>query len=157
MTAIYPGSFDPITFGHLDIIERVSGFSDKLIVAVLGNSLKSQLLTADERVELIRELTRKYKHIEICSFSGLLVDLARETGATMIIRGLRAVTDFEYEFQMALTNRELYGSMETFLIPASLPYLYLSSSIVKEVFSLGGNIDTMVPPEVKRVLVEKFK
>ena len=157
MTSIYPGSFDPITYGHLDIIKRASRYTDKLIVAVLNNSAKSSLLTAEEKLELITKLVQDEKNVEVKAFSGLLVDFAKENGANQVIRGLRALTDFDYEFQLALTNRTLNSELETFFIPASMQHLYLSSSVAKEVFRFGGNVDFMVPPEVKEKLREKYE
>ncbi len=157
MIAVYPGSFDPVTFGHLDIIKRASKFSDKLIVAVLNNSSKTPFFSVEERVEHLKEVTHGMKGIEIVSFSGLLVDFVREKNAQLIIRGLRAVTDFESEFQMALTNRMLANDVETLFISTSTQYLYLSSSIVREVIKFGGNIDAMVPPEIKSHLINKIK
>ncbi len=157
MTAIYPGSFDPVTFGHLDIIERVSGLVDRLIVAVLNNPSKNRLLTPEESVCLLKSITSKYPNVEVRSFSGLLVDFLKENDAKLVIRGLRAVTDFEYEFQMSLTNRELFSGMETLLIPASLQYLYLSSSVAKEVFLLGGDVSTMLPSQTIEMLNSKLK
>jgi len=157
MTAVYPGSFDPVTFGHIDIITRASGFVDRLIVAVLGNPSKNVLFTAEERVGHLKEVIVGKSNIEVESFEGLLVDFAKRKDADCIIRGLRAVTDFEYEFQMALTNRSMTGDLETLFISTSTQYLYLSSSIVKEIAKFGGNIDNMVPPEIKRHIQDKYR
>ena len=157
MTAVYPGSFDPVTLGHLDIINRVYGLTDRLIVAVLNNYSKTQLFSAEERADMLRELVGHMPNVEVETFSGLLVDFARERGADFVVRGLRAVTDFEHEFQMALTNRTLHPALETLFIPASLQYLYLSSSVAKEVFMLGGNVDFMLPPQVRDRLVVKYR
>ena len=157
MIAVYPGSFDPATMGHIDIISRASKITDKLIVAVLANPSKNPLFTAQERVLQLREITNHMPMVEVRHFEGLLVNFAKEVGSTVIIRGLRAMTDFEYEFQMALTNRELNSDLETLLIPTSAKYLFLSSSVVKQVAVFGGNYDNMVPPEVKRDLERKFR
>ncbi|MDR2903639.1 MAG: pantetheine-phosphate adenylyltransferase [Clostridiales bacterium] len=159
MVAVYPGSFDPITLGHLDIIERASKFTDSLLVAILSNSAKRSFFTVEERIEQLKEVieNRGMHNVAVKSFSGLLIDFALENKAGLIIRGLRAVTDFEYEFQMALTNRTLAPALETLLIPTSTQHLYLSSSIVKEIARYGGCIDEMVPPEIKTRLVNKLK
>jgi len=157
MTAVYPGSFDPTTLGHLDIITRASAFADKLVVAVLNNSAKSALFTAEERVAHVKEVTSGIKNVSVESFEGLLVDFVKKQGAHCVIRGLRAVTDFEYEFQMALTNRSMKTDLETLFIPTSTQYLYLSSNIVREIARFGGNIDNMVPPQIKKYVIEKYK
>lgn len=157
MIAVYPGSFDPMTLGHLDIIKRASKFTDKLIVAVLANSSKNSAFTIEERLEQLKTVTQDMENVEIISFKGLLIDFARENDAKLIIRGLRAVTDFEYEFQMALANRSLLPDTETLFISTSTQYLYLSSSIVKEIAKYGGNIDGMVPPEIKSQIVSKLR
>jgi len=156
MIAVYPGSFDPTTMGHIDIINRAAKITDKLYVAVLDNPSKSSLFTAEERVAQLKEITKHMPMIEVRHFDGLLVNFAKEVGSKIIIRGLRAMTDFEYEFQMALTNRELNSELETLLIPTSAKYLFLSSSVVKQVAMFGGNYDKMVPPEVKRDLERKL-
>jgi len=155
-TCIYPGSFDPITYGHIDIIERASKIADKLIVAVLNNFDKSSLFTVDERLEMIRESIKEYDNIEVESFEGLLVDYAKSKGAKIIIRGLRAVTDFEYELQMAQTNRELYNDIDTMFLLTNLKYSYLSSSVVKQVASYEGDISKFVTPYVAEKLKSKF-
>lgn len=157
MTAVYPGSFDPMTLGHLDIIKRASKFTDRLIVAVLNNSSKNAFFTVEERIDQLRTVLQDMENVEIMSFTGLLVDFVKQNNAKLIIRGLRAVTDFEYEFQMALTNRSLSPDIETLFISTSTQYLYLSSSIVKEIIRFGGNIDEMVPSEIKSRLVDKLK
>lgn len=154
---MYPGSFDPVTFGHLDIINRALKFSDKLIVAILVNSAKNPFFTVDERIEQLKEVTIGMSGIEIKSFSGLLVDFVKQNKASVIIRGLRAVTDFESEFQMALTNRMLADEIETLFISTSTQYLFLSSSIVREIIQYGGNVDGMVPFEIKNHLLNKIK
>lgn len=156
MKAVYPGSFDPTTYGHMDIIERAAAFTDELIVAVLNNSAKKAMFTIEERLEMIRQLTAHLPNVKAMSFSGLLVNFAEENDARLIIRGLRAVTDFENEFQMALTNRSLNNNIETLFISTSTQYLFLSSSIVKEVATLGGNVDEMVSPIIKEQLLKKI-
>ena len=156
MIAVYPGSFDPTTMGHIDIIERASKITEKLIVAVLDNPSKNSLFTVDERIAQLKEITGGMPGVEVRHFEGLLVNFAKEAGSKVVIRGLRAMTDFEYEFQMALTNRELNSDLETLLIPTSAKYLFLSSSGVKQVAMFGGNYDKMVPPAVKRDLERKF-
>lgn len=158
LKAIYPGSFDPVTNGHLDIIERASKLVDTLVVAVLENPNKSNsLFTVDERKEHLKMVTKHLGNVEISSFKGLLVDFSKEIDAKIVIRGLRAVTDFESEFQMALINRSLNTSVETFFISTSVEYLYLSSSMVKEVAMFGGNIVDMIPAEIKDFVLDKYK
>lgn len=154
--AIYPGSFDPVTKGHLDIIERSAKMVDVLIVAVLNNGTKSPLFSVEERVNMLREVTKDIKNVKIDSFSGLLVDYARKAGASIIIRGLRAVTDFEYELQMAQTNRIMDNSIDTIFLTTSLEYAYLSSSTVKEVARYGGNVEHFVPEYVVKKIEEKI-
>ncbi len=146
--AVYPGSFDPIHNGHLDIIERCQPLFDQVIVAVLFNDEKQPLFTVDERVELIAEMTSSYSECRVESFSGLLVDYMDEVGASIIVRGLRAVTDFEYEFQMALMNRRLNRRIETVFMAPCEEYSYLSSRLAKEVFFLGGDLRGLVPARV---------
>ena len=153
--AVYPGSFDPITHGHEDLIRRSLAFADRVIVAVAVNVAKQVLFTLDERVALIREAVR-HPAVEVQSFDGLLVGFAREVGATLIVRGLRAVSDFEYEFQMALMNRTLAPGLETvFLVPA-FDLTYLSSSLVREVARFGGDVSQFVHPAVQQALRRKF-
>ncbi len=154
--AVYPGSFDPTTNGHMDIILRAARFVDKLVVGVLENPSKTPVFTTEERISQLKSLTGSMDNVEIAAFSGLTVDFARTIGASLIIRGLRAVTDFEYEFQMALTNRNLAEEVETLFIPTSAHCLYLSSSMVKEIAMFGGNIDDKVPPIIKDALLEKY-
>lgn len=154
--SIYPGSFDPITNGHIDIIERASKISDKLIVSVLNNVEKKSLFTVDERVQMIKESTKHFQNVEVDSFDGLLVDYAKSKNANIIIRGLRAVTDFEYELQLAQTNRELYNKVETLFLLTSIQYSYLSSSIVKQVAAENGDISKFVPDFVVNKLKEKY-
>ncbi|MGE3842254.1 MAG: pantetheine-phosphate adenylyltransferase [Vicinamibacterales bacterium] len=147
--AIFPGSFDPLTNGHVDLIERGARLFDRFIVAILRNIEKSPMFTVDERVEAVRAVFAGRPAIEVDAFEGLLVDYARVKGATTIVRGLRAVSDFEYEMQMALMNRRLHADVETvFMMPADI-YSYVSSRLVKEVFLLGGNISGLVPPAVE--------
>ena len=155
--AVYPGSFDPTTNGHLDVIERAAKIVDKLIVGVLINPNKKGLFTVEERVEQLKSLTQSLPNVEVRSFSGLLVDFARSVDASIVIRGLRAVTDFEYEFQMALTNRSLAGEIETLFIPTSAHYMYVSSSMVKEVASFGKSVEGMVPESIQKQMDEKYK
>ena len=154
--AIYPGSFDPVTYGHIDIIERASDIFDELIVAVLGNSAKRPLFSVDERVNILKEVLADIPNVKVQSYEGLLVDFAMESNAGVIVRGLRAVTDFEYELQLAQTNKVLNGGVDTLFLTTSLEYAYLSSSTVKEVASYGGDIDKFVPPLVKKLTYEKF-
>lgn len=155
-TSIYPGSFDPITYGHIDIIDRASKITDKLIVAVLNNDEKKSLFTMEERIEMIKDAVKDYKNVEVESFGGLLVDYVKEKGANIIIRGLRAVTDFEYELQLAQTNRELYKDIDTIFMLTNLQYSYLSSSIVKQVASYKGDISKFVTPFVAKKLGQKY-
>ena len=156
--AIYPGSFDPVTNGHLDIIKRAAKITDKLVVAILENpNKKNSLFTIEERVEHLKRVTKDLNNVEISSFSGLTIDFAKQEDAQVIIRGLRAVTDFENEFQMALANRRLYSNVETMFIPTSVEYLYLSSSTVKEIAMFDGDISGMVPEEIEEEVIERFK
>ncbi len=153
--AVYPGSFDPITRGHEDLVSRSLRFADKVIVAVAINATKQPLFSPEERVALIREAV-SHPAVEVRSFEGLLVDFARRAGATVIVRGLRAVSDFEYEFQMALMNRNLEPALETvFLVPA-FDLTYLSSSLVREVARYGGDVSQLVHPAVLKALKQKF-
>jgi pantetheine-phosphate adenylyltransferase len=153
--AVYPGSFDPITKGHEDLIHRSLGFVDRMVVAVAVNVAKQPLFSFEERVALIRECVPD-KRVEVQSFDGLLVDFAKKVGATVIVRGLRAVSDFEYEFQMALMNRNLGPHIETvFLVPA-FDLTYLSSSLVREVARFGGDVSALVHPAVQKALKRKF-
>jgi len=154
--AVYPGSFDPITYGHLDIIQRGLEVFDELIVAVARNSEKKALFSTEERLEMIRAATGENPRLRIDSFEGLLVDYAVSQGAKVVLRGLRAVSDFEYEFQIAQMNHTVQEQVETLFMMTSVPYGYLSSSIVKEVASLHGPVDTFVPPPVKAALEKKF-
>ena len=153
--AVCPGSFDPITNGHLDIIARAAKAADILIVAVLNNGAKNSLFSVEERVKMLEEETKDIPNIEIRSFNGLLVDFARQCDAHIVVRGLRAITDFEYELQMAQTNRILDHSIDTFFLTADLEYAYLSSSTVKEVARFGGDISAFVTPTVAERVMEK--
>jgi len=155
--AIFPGSFDPLTNGHVDIILRGVQLFERIVVAILVNAEKNPLFTAEERVEIIRDVFREYPNVEADTFDGLLVDYARNKRASAIVRGLRAVSDFEYEFQMALMNRHLEPSLETvFMMPAE-QYTYLSSRLIKEVFDLGGEVQGLVPPLVEARMRAKTK
>ena len=153
--AVYPGSFDPITRGHEDLISRSLRFADKVIVAVAVNATKQPLFSPEERVVLIREAV-SHAAVEVRSFEGLLVDFARRVGATVIVRGLRAVSDFEYEFQMALMNRHMSPGLETVFMVPSVETTYISSSVVREVAQHGGKLDGLVHPSVAAALREKF-
>jgi pantetheine-phosphate adenylyltransferase len=153
--AIYPGSFDPVTNGHLDLIERGSNLFDRLLVAVLRNLEKDPLFALTERVEMLREVTRPWPNVEVDVFDGLLVDYARRKNARVLLRGIRAISDYEYELQMALMNRKLEPQIETvFLMPAEA-YSYLSSRLVREIARLGGSIQGLVPPIVEQRLRAK--
>ena len=155
--AIYPGSFDPLTFGHLDIIERSSRLVDELVVAVLINSAKNSLFSINERVSMIKEAICGIPNVSVESFDGLTVDFAREREANMIVRGLRAVTDFEYELQIAQTNHIMNTEVDTIFLTTSLQYSYLSSTIVKEVASYGGDISKFVPAFIAERVYDKYK
>ena len=154
--AIYPGSFDPVTFGHIDVIERSSKLVDQLIVGVLNNNTKSPLFSADERVNMLKEATKGLKNVQIISFSGLLVDFAQSHNIHIIVRGLRAITDFEFELQMAQTNRIINPDIDTIFLTTNLKYAYLSSSNVKEVAMYNGDISKFVPEFVINKVYEKF-
>ena len=153
--SIYPGSFDPVTLGHIDIIKRAAKMTDLLIVGVLKNSSKKGLFTIEERVDMLKEVTKDIPNVEIKSFDGLLVDFAKDTNANTIVRGLRAITDFDYELQMAQTNRALYEGADTIFIPTSIEYSFLSSTTVREIASLNGEISKFVAPYVEQKLKEK--
>ena len=156
-TAICPGSFDPVTVGHLDIIKRASKLFDHVIVAVLVNLEKKPWFTIDERTDFLRKATADIDNVEIMSFSGLLADFAAEKKASAIVKGLRAVSDFEYEFQMALTNRKLDSNLETVFLTTSADNMYLSSSIVKQVGALGGDISPFVPECIRDEILLRIK
>lgn len=155
-TGLYAGSFDPITLGHLDVIKRASRFIDHLIVGIFNNSEKTPLFTIDERVNMLEDILKDYENVEVATFSGLLVDFARERDVHILIRGLRAVTDFEYEIAMAQTNRVMEPSVDTVFLTTSLEYSYLSSSIVKEIAKNGGELDKFVPQQIIRRIYDKY-
>ena len=154
--AIYPGSFDPLTLGHLDMIKRSAKIVDELVVGVLNNSAKNSLFSLDERVSMIKEMTESMPNVTVASFDGLLVDDMKEINATIIVRGLRAVTDFEYELQIAQTNHVENPEVETIFLTTSLQYSYLSSTIVKEFASYGGDISKFVPARFIDRIYEKY-
>jgi len=156
VVAIYPGSFDPITNGHLDLIERGCRLFDRLIVAILRNETKEPLFSVVERMEMLREVVRGYPNVVVDSFHGLLVDYATEQRATVLLRGIRAISDYEYELQMALMNRRLRPDIETVFMMAREAYSFISSRLVKEVIGLGGDIAGLVPPPVEVRLLERF-
>jgi pantetheine-phosphate adenylyltransferase len=154
--ALYPGSFDPITNGHLDLIQRGSRLFDKLIVSILRNDAKEPLFTVEERTEMLREVVAVYPNVEIDSFHGLLVEHAAAHSATVLLRGIRAISDYEFELQMALMNRRLSPGIETIFMMANEAYSFISSRLVKEVFSLGGDIGGLVPPPVEARLSQRL-
>ena len=153
--ALYPGSFDPPTSGHLDILARARRLADRVVIAILENDEKTPLFSVAERIEMIGEIVGADPAVEVRSFSGLLIDFAREAGATLLVRGLRAVSDYEYELQMALMNRRLTPSVETVFLMAKEEYSYVSSRLVKEVARLGGDVSGLVPEAIRRNLVER--
>ncbi|MBQ8305648.1 MAG: pantetheine-phosphate adenylyltransferase [Blautia sp.] len=155
--AVYPGSFDPATYGHLDVIRRASVSFDRIIVGVLHNSAKSPLFSVEERVNILEKATKDIPNVVVQPFEGLSVNFARENHAQVIVRGLRAVTDFEYELQMAQTNRVLAPDVDTVFMTTSLQYAYLSSTIMKEVASFGGDISKFAPPEIIEAVRNKMK
>ncbi len=156
-SAIYPGSFDPVTYGHLDIIARAAAIFDELIISVLNNVKKTPLFSVEERVKILKDATKDIPNVKVESFSGLLVDYAGQQDVHVIVRGLRAITDFEYELQNAQTNRLLSkGALDTMFFTTSLEYAYLSSTTVKEIASFGGNISDCVPDFVERMIYEKY-
>jgi pantetheine-phosphate adenylyltransferase len=154
--AIYPGTFDPVTNGHIDILQRALTLFDKVIVAIAINPIKEPLFTLEERVTILRKIVGDIPNAEVDAFEGLLVDYARKRNACAIVRGLRAVSDFEYEFQMALMNRRLNGNIQTFFLMTDLRWIFTSSSIIKEAAQFGGDIGEMVPAIVNQKLKEKF-
>ncbi|MBS5604334.1 pantetheine-phosphate adenylyltransferase [Clostridium sp. AF18-27] len=154
--AIYPGSFDPVTLGHLDIIERTSKMFDRVIIGVLNNKSKSPLFSVEERVNMLKEVTANLPNVEVQSFEGLLIDFVRKNDARVIVRGLRAITDFEYELQMAQTNRVIAPEVDTIFLTTNLRYSYLSSSIVKEIAEFDGEISAFLHPAVAEKVREKL-
>ena len=154
--AIYPGSFDPVTNGHMDMIVRASKIVDELVVGVLNNSAKNSLFSVEERVSMLEEMTRDMKNVTVTSFDGLMVDYMDEIGATIVVRGLRAVTDFEYELQIAQTNHKVNPKIDTIFLTTSLEYAYLSSTIVKEFASYGGDISHFVPQRFINDIYAKY-
>ncbi len=156
--AIYPGSFDPVTYGHIDVIRRAAEMFDELIVSVLDNKAKTPLFSVDERVKMLQDVTKDIPNVRVDSFQGLLIAYAKKMNVHIAIRGLRAITDFEYELQIAQTNRKLSGgSLDTIFLTTSLEYAYLSSSSVKEIASFQGDIHQCVPPLIEQRVHEKFK
>ncbi len=155
-TAVYPGSFDPVTNGHIDIIHRGLKIFDRIIITILDNPAKDTLFTVEERISLLKESLNDLQNVEIDSYSGLLVDYAEKRKVNAILRGMRAVSDFEYEFQMALMNRRLNREIQTVFLMTGLRWIFTSSSIIKEAAQFGGDIESMVPPAVKHKLQEKF-
>jgi len=155
-TAVYPGSFDPLTHGHLDILNRAAGIFDRVVIAVIENPSKKPLFTTQERVAMIRESIGEMPRVEVNTFNGLTIDFARQAGARVIVRGLRAVSDFESEFQMALMNRRLEPDVTTVFIPTSLRHLFLSSSLIKELAEFGGDISEFVPANVVGPLKQRL-
>lgn len=155
-TVICPGSFDPVTKGHMDIIERASKLFDKVIVAVLTNSAKHPCFTIEERIGLLKETTGHLENVEISTFDGLLMDFAKLKGASAVVKGLRAVTDFEYEFQMSMINKKLCPEVETIFLNTSQEYMYLSSSVVKQIARAGGDISMFVPEEIHDKIVDRL-
>ena len=156
LRAVYPGSFDPVTYGHLDIIRRSRSLADELIVGVLNNKAKTPLFSVEERVKMLEEMTKNMPGVKVVPFEGLLIDFAKEMSAGIVVRCLRAVTDFEYELQMAQTNNKLSPELETVFLTTSLKYSYLSSTIVKEVAAFGGDISQFVPETIERRIQEKI-
>lgn len=154
--AIYPGSFDPVTNGHMDMIQRASKIVDELVVGVLNNSAKNSLFSVEERVSMLKEMTQDMENVTVASFDGLMVDYMDEIGATIVVRGLRAVTDFEYELQIAQTNHKVNPKIDTIFLTTSLQYSYLSSTIVKEFASYGGDISNFVPERFIHDIYAKY-
>lgn len=157
LKAIYPGSFDPVTLGHIDVVRRASALFDVLIIGILGNSAKTPLFSVEERVNMLKEATADLPNVEVRSFNGLTVEFARECGANALVRGLRAITDFDYELQIAQLNRVIAPEIDTVFLTTNLKYAYLSSSSVKEVAAYGGDISRFVPPAVEEKVHKKFE
>ncbi len=157
LTAIYPGTFDPVTLGHLDVLERASKMFDRVIIAASEGSAKATLFTLSERLEMLKSAAAKYKNVKAESFEGLLVHYAEKKDAKVIVRGLRAISDFEYEFQMALTNRKIFPELETVFLMPNEKYSYISSTFVREISKYGGEVSAFVPALVKRMLRRKYK
>lgn len=156
-TVIYPGTFDPITKGHTDLIERAAKIFRKVIVAIAANPGKSPLFTADERVDLAKQVLQSLKNVEVCQFNCLLVELAKQKSTTLILRGLRAVSDFEYEFQLASMNRHLLPELETLFLTPSEKYAFISANLIREIAALGGNVSEFVHPVVAKALQQHYK
>jgi len=156
-TAVYPGSFDPITNGHIDVIKRGARVFDKVIVAVADNPAKQALFTKEERVEMIREVSKPYRNVEVDSFDGLVVDYVHRKKAGVILRGIRTISDFEYEYQMALTNRTFAGDIETVFVMTHEEYSFVSSRLIKEAVSMGGDVSSFVPKDVEKRLKARYK
>lgn len=156
VTAVYPGSFDPVTLGHMDIIKRSAGIFDELVIGVLNNNTKTPLFSVEERVKMLRDVTCDMPNVRVEAFSGLLVDFAQQINAKVIVRGLRAITDFEYELQMSQTNNRINSDVETMFFTTGVEYSYLSSSTVKEIASFGGEIDQFVHPIVADAIYKKY-
>lgn len=154
--AVYPGSFDPVTLGHLDIIERTAKIMDRVIIGVLNNNSKTPLFSVQERVNMLRSVTAQIPNVEVQSFEGLLVDFVRKNGANVIVKGLRAITDFEYELQMSQTNHIIAPEIDTLFLTTNLKYSYLSSSIVKEIAMYHGDISAFLPPEIISQVQQKI-
>lgn len=156
ITAVYPGTFDPITCGHFDLIERAARFYDRLVIAVADNRNKNSLFTLEERVELAKHVTADMPNVEVVGFNGLLVDFVQEIGGNVLLRGLRAVSDFEYEFQLASMNRKLAPEIETMFMTPAEQYAFISSSLVREISALGGDVSEFVHPKVGEALKERL-
>ena len=155
--AVYPGTFDPVTNGHLDILMRASSIFDVVYVAIVINLRKEPLFSTDERIKLVRECTKDFSNVQIEKFNGLVVDFAQKVGATVVIRGLRAISDFDYEFQMALTNRQLNENVDTVFLMPHKDYTYLSSSTIREIAKFNGDVSGFVPDVVRKAMARKFR
>jgi pantetheine-phosphate adenylyltransferase len=155
--AVYPGSFDPITNGHIDVIKRGARVFEKVIVAVADNPAKQALFTKEERVEMIKDVSKPYRNVEVDSFDGLVVDYVHRKKAGVILRGIRTISDFEYEYQMALTNRTFAGDIETVFVMTHEEYSFVSSRLIKEAVSMGGDVSSFVPKDVEKRLKARFK